>query len=191
MIDIIKGLWKWILWILAILLLGAIILAFRLFVIDKDFDGKDPKSKNKNSSSDTTTSSCSSSSSSLGKKVSNGLRGIGNATVQGYEADKVNDYNTHNFDETFLMYEGETYEGTVDAVLEHLISNSKGNFYARTSVTAVGFGDNISIDYNGDVTEYQNSITNLRNSVPKGTYDISFKYGGFGTYVNEIVITKK
>lgn len=190
MVDILKDLWKWVLWILVILLLGAIILAFRIFVLDKD-DGKDPKSKNGSSSTDTTESSSSSSSGSFGQSVVNGVKTIGNATVQGYKSEDNKDYNAHNFDEAFLMYEGEQYEGKVNVVLDHLIENSNGDFYARTSVTAVGFGNDVSIDYNGNLQEYQNSIRTLKESVSEGMYEISFKYGGFGTYVNEIVITKK
>ena len=43
--DILKGIWKWILAILIILLLGGAILAFRIFVIDKDFDGKSEEAR--------------------------------------------------------------------------------------------------------------------------------------------------
>ena len=216
--DIIKGLWKWILAILIILVLGGIILAFRIFVIDKDYDGKSSKlSKEKNkdsvtdtinidensngsldgtggdsSSEDGKNGSVKNSLSSFGKKVVNGVKAVGNATVKGYKEDEETyDYNVHNFDEWFLMYEGEQYDGAIKNVLEHLISNSNGNFYARTSVTSINFGSNSTIDYNGDITEYQNNIKNLENAITEGMYDVSFKYGGFGTYVNEIVITKK
>lgn len=211
--DIIKGLWKWILAILIILVLGGAILAFRIFVIDKDDEESSSLSKNKNDKSvtdtvnsdgisdgygsdgeDGTSSSGSlrNSASSLGQKVINGVKSIGNSTVKGYKEDEeIYDYNVHNFDEWFLMYEGEQYDGVVKNILEHLISNSNGTFYARTSVTPVNFGNNSTIDYNGDVTEYQNNIRNLEEAVNDGMYDVSFKYGGFGTYVNEIVITKK
>ena len=219
--DIIKGLWKWILAILIILVLGGAILAFRIFVIDKDFDGSSSslsKKKNDKSVTDTVTDTVNSdgindgygsdgkdgedgtsssgslrnSASSLGQKVINGAKSIGNSTVKGYKEDEeIYDYNAHNFDEWFLMYEGEQYDGAVKNILEHLIANSNGTFYARTSVTSVNFGNNSTIDYNGDVTEYQNNIRNLEEAVDGGTYDVSFKYGGFGTYVNEIVITKK
>ena len=212
--DIIKGLWKWILAILIILVLGGAILAFRIFVIDKDFDGSSSslsKKKNDKSVTDTVNSdeindgydsdgedgtsssgSLKNSASSLGQKIINGAKSIGNSTVKGYKEDEeIYDYNAHNFDEWFLMYEGEQYDGAVKNILEHLIENSNGTFYARTSVTSVNFGNNSTIDYNGDVTEYQNNIRNLEEAVDGGTYDVSFKYGGFGTYVNEIVITKK
>lgn len=261
--DIIKGLWKWILAILIILVLGVVILLFRIFVLDKDFDGRDSrlsKGKNDDSVTDTINSDKISgggssdgkdessnkkgsnnsdknsdkngsnssgkdsdkdgsnssgegsdgddsnnsdgtsdkngglkeSLGSFGKKVVNGVKTIGNATVRGYKEDEeVYDYNVHNFDEWFLMYEGEQYDGAIKNILEHLISNSNGTFYARTSVTPVNFGNSSTIDYNGDVTEYQNNIKNLEEAVSGGMYDVSFKYGGFGTYVNEIVITKK
>ena len=197
--DIIKGLWKWILAILIILVLGGAILAFRIFVIDKDYDKSSSKNKNDKSVTDTVNSdgtgssgSLKNSASSLGQKVINGAKSIGNSTVKGYKEDEeIYDYNVHNFDEAFLMYEGEQYDGAVKNILEHLIANSNGTFYARTSVTSVNFGNNSTIDYNGDVTEYQNNIRNLEEAVDGGTYDVSFKYGGFGTYVNEIVITKK
>ena len=209
--DILKGLLKWIFWILILLLLGAIILAFRIFVLDKDYkgDGKiissskssDSSSSskpNKNGSSsvtDTVSTSDSNGSSdklsSFGQKVVNGAKTLGNATVRGYMGDSEYNYNVYNFDEWFLMYEGEQYEGNVNNILEHLIENSNGTFYARTTVTSVGFGGDTTISYEGDVVEYQNRIKELESAVTGGMYDVSFKYAGIMTYVNEIVITKK
>lgn len=180
--DIIKGLWKWIVWILIILLLFLIILAIRIFIIDKDYDGKSSKSSS--------TSDTSSESGSLGQTLSNGIKTVGNSIAQGYQGDKENDYNTANFDERFLMYEGDTYEGKVMAVLDLLLENSNGNFYSRTGVSAVNFADNVSIKFNGNLDEYQNSINSLKEKVEDGNYKISFRYGGFGTYVNEIVVEK-
>ena len=78
--DILKGLWKWIFWIFILLLLGGIILAFRIFVIDKDYGKKSSSSSSSQVTTDTIESS-SSGSSSIGKSISNGLRTIGNATV--------------------------------------------------------------------------------------------------------------
>lgn len=211
--DIMKGLWKWILAILIFLILFTIVLMFRIFIIDKNY-GKNSDSSDKTSSvssasassrsgtgsktggtiTDTVSSNrdSSTSSGSLGKKITNGAKSIGNATVRGYKEDEeVYNYNVHNFDEVFLMFEGERGDEAVKQVLEKLISNSNGTFYARTSVTAVNFGNEVSIHYDGDVIEYQNAIRNLESSVSGGTYDISFKYGALGSYVNEIVITKK
>lgn len=211
--DIIHGLWKWIFWIAIILLVGAGILAFRIFVIDKNYDGtaaslnpdfrEDSEynsnyDSNSNAVTDTVVSEDSNGSGALGsignvgKKIVNGAKALGNATVRGYKEDEEKyDYNKYNFDEAFLMYEGTQSEGKVKNVLEHLISNANGNFYDRTSVTAVNFGNNAKIDFNGDIAQYQNSIKELENSVVDGEYDISFKYGAVHTYVNEIVITKK
>ena len=187
--DIIKLFWKWILAILIILILFSLVLAFRLLVIDKDFDGKSEEARRRAESSVTDTTG---SGGSLGQKVINGAKSLANSTVKGYKEDEENyDYNVHNFDEAFLMYEGERDYDSVKSVLIHLIDNSKGNFYARTAVTAVNFGNDVSIKYDGNITEYQNQIQALNDSVEEGLYDISFKYGGFGTYVNEIVITKK
>ena len=205
--DIMKKLGKGILVILIILILGIAILALRIFVIDKDYNptyyskSKDENNKsatdtiNSNEASklnDSESSNSTSSSSSIGKKVINGAKTLGNSTVRGYkEAEEKYDYNAFNFDEAFLMYEGEQSKGTVETVLDHLISNSEESFYDRTSITAVNFGNNVTIDYDGDVTQYQNSIRELSGKLIDGLYDISFRYGGFGTYVNEIVITKK
>lgn len=77
MVDILKGLWKWILAILIILLLGGIILALRIFVFDRNYDGTADSLKNKNGSS----SSSSSSTSSSGSSLSNGIKDITNATA--------------------------------------------------------------------------------------------------------------
>ncbi len=195
--DILKGIWKWILAILIILLLGGAILAFRIFVIDKDFDGKSEEARKRleassSSSSDSTDTTSSKNGGSLGQKIVNGAKSIANSTVKGYKEDEENyDYNTYNFDEAFLMYEGERYHDSVKDVLQHLIDNSNGTFYARTAVTAVNFGNNVTVKYEGNLAEYQSAIQTLNDSVEEGLYDISFKYGGFGTYVNEIVITKK
>ncbi|MBR2289574.1 MAG: hypothetical protein IJ867_02945 [Clostridia bacterium] len=192
--DILKGLWKWVLWILILLLLFLIILAFRVFVIDKDYGKNKNGSQSQGSASGSATDTVDGSAKnggSFGQKAVNGLKSIGNATVSGYKGDSEYDYNSVNFDEWFLMYEGEQYEGVVKNVLEHLIENSNGNFYARTSVTAVGFGENKTVSYEGDVTEYQNGIRSMLDDVTGGMYDISFKYAGIMTYVNEIVITKK
>lgn len=205
--NILKGLWKWIFWILIILLLGAIILAFRIFVLDRNYNGK-ASSSSYGSGSGTSSSSSQNGGSgavtdtvdsngnsknggSLGQKVVNGVKSIGNATVRGYKGDSEYDYNAYNFDEWFLMYEGEQTDGAVKNVLDHLIENSNGNFYSRTTVTAVGFGENNTVSYQGNVSEYQNAIQAMKNSVDGGTYEISFKYAGIMTYVNEIVITKK
>ena len=210
MVDIIKMFGKWLLAILIILLIGGLILAFRIFVIDRNFDGKSESARRKAESASTDTivygdsssggsgssSGSGSSGSSDGKnstfvgKVVNGAKTIGNATVSGYKEDEEN-YKSYNFDEAFLMYEGENYEGSVKAVLQRLLDNSNGEFYARTAVTAVNFGNNVSIEYNGNLEEYQNAINSLKNSVEDGDYEISFKYGALRSYVNEIVITKK
>ena len=214
--DILKGLWKWILAILIILILGLIILTFRIFVIDRNFDGtadsvKKNKNKDKNSGGSSVTdtvnydgngSSSGDGSSdqsgnesnlgTFGQKVVNGAKSIGNSTVKGYKEDQKDyTFNETNFDEYFLMYEGEQVDNAVKNVLEHLIENSKGTFYARTSVKAVNFGNNVEIDYNGNVEDYQNSLKNLENSVLNGDYEISFEFGALHSYVNKIVITKK
>ena len=230
MVDIIKGLLKWIKWIVCILLVGALVLAFRILVIDKDYNSKSSDSSSTSSSSSASSKSGKTSDSSansksdaessntngiadsakansvtdtvdsngisnkaksLGGKIVNGAKSIGNATVRGYKEDEEYDYNAHNFDERFLMYEGEQYDGAVKNILEILISNSNENFYARTSVTAKNFGGNVTINYDGDVIEYQNAIRNLENEVSSGMYDVSFGYAGIMTYVNEIIITKK
>lgn len=194
--NILKGLWKWIKWILVILIIFLLILALRVFVFDKDYDGskraQDRKERVYGSSSTDTTSSSGSSSSggSLGQKVANGAKGIADATVSGYKNDAEHEVNPDNFDEWFLMHEGDVYDGAVENVLDHLLENSKGNFYARTSVTAVGFGDNNTVSYDGDMEAYRNGIQAMRDSVTAGNYNISFKYAGIMTYVNEIVITK-
>ena len=183
--DMIKELGKWILLILGILILGIIILVFRVFVIDKDFSFKSySESKNENNKSVAN--------SEINEKNIEGNI-IENSTIGNFkETDEKyhNDYDL-NFDEFFLMYEGEQTEETVKIVLEHLISNSEEDFYNKTSVTSVNFGDNVTIKYDGDAEQYRNGIRELNNKVIEGLYDISFKYGGFGTYVNEIVITKK
>ena len=207
--DILKGLWKWILAILIILIIGLLILAFRIFVIDKDFDGtasslKKNKNKKSNGSSVTDTvdtngnggsngdGSGNSNSGSFGQKVINGAKSIGNSTVKGYKEDQNNyDFNETNFDEVFLMFEGKQTDSAVRTVIEHLIENSNGTFYARTSVRAENFGNNIEIEYSGSLDEYQNSLRNLENSVSSGDYEISFEYGALHSYVNKIVITKK
>lgn len=219
-LNIIKGLWKWAKWILLILILGLLILALRIFIIDKDYNGakmaKERKDKISSSVTDTTdgssnsglgsdsssssksgSSSDSSSGSSstdnrtIGQKVVDGAKGIANATVKGYKEDEEYIYNPIDFDEWFLMFEGENNEAAIRNVLEHLLENSNGNFYARTSVTAVGFGQNNTVSYNGDLASYQNGIQEMINNVIAGTYEISFKYAGIMTYVNEIVITRK
>lgn len=217
-LNIIKGLWKWAKWILLILILGLLILALRIFIIDKDYNGakmaKERKDKISSSVTDTTdgssnsglgsdsssssksgSSSDSSSSSAdnrtIGQKVVDGAKGIANATVKGYKEDEEYIYNPIDFDEWFLMFEGENNEAAIRNVLEHLLENSNGNFYARTSVTAVGFGQNNTVSYNGDLVSYQNGIQEMINNVIAGTYEISFKYAGIMTYVNEIVITRK
>lgn len=130
--------------------------------------------------------------SSFGQKVVNGAKSIANSTVKGYKEDQKDyTYNEYNFDEYFLMYEGEQDSESVKNVLKHLIENSKGTFYARTSVESRNFGENIIIDYNGDVGEYQSLLENLENVVSDGMYEISFEYGFLHSYVNKIIITKK
>lgn len=250
--NILKGFGKWIIWILVIVLLGIGILAFRLFVIDKDYNEKENAKTNteinnsKNNSKSNTniieqdsnyssdanisnlntenneneensdnaenekngllnpkealdniknkinSNTISDNAKTIGQKVINGTGFVGNSVVKGYKEDEEKyDYNVHNFDEWFLMYEGEQNEESVKSILEHLIANSNGSFYARTSVTAVGFGGNNTINYNGDVGEYQREIMEMKSHVTDGKYEISFKYAGIMTYVNEIVITKK
>ena len=206
--DILKGLWKWILAILIILILGLAVLAFRIFVIDKDYDGTADslkKNKNKKSSSSSATNIVNSNENaneydnkksnvtlgSIEKSIVNGAKSVGNATVRGYKEDQENyTYNEYNFDNFFLLYEGKQDSGVVRKVLEHLIDNSNGTFYARTSVESRNFGNNVIIDYNGDLGEYQSSIINLESMVSDGMYEISFEYGFLKSYVNKIVITK-
>lgn len=215
MIDIIKGLWKWIVWILVLLLIGAIILALRIFVIDKDYDGKARVASRENKITSATGKTDSMKSKKGGtdtskktnskeeensQEASDGLseendndreKTIGEAITSGYQKDSEYDYNPYEVDMRFLMFEGEQYEGAIRNILDLLISNSEGNFYDRTAVTAVGFGENQTITYKGNLEEYRNQIRSLKSAVGNGTYDVSFRYGGLGTYINEIVITKK
>ena len=193
-LEILQGLWKWIKWILAIIIVGLLILALRVFVLDKDYDGvkrvADRTSKI-NGSSTSTTDTVDGKSGTTGGELANSAKGIANAAATGYKGDAEHDYNASNFDEWFLMYEGEHYDGAIRNMLEHQIENSKGNFYARTSITAVGFADDMEIVYEGDVEAYQNAIRQMEDALTPGTYEVSFKYAGIMTYVNEIVITKK
>jgi len=189
--DILKGLWKWIFWIFIIFILFLIVLAIRIFLIDRDFGKKDTNASSSSSVTDTVDGSRSRNGGSLGDKTINGLKGIGDAVVNGYKSDKDYEYNSIDFDDWFLMCQGERYHGVVRNLLNHLYENSKENFYAKTAVTAVGFGDNNTVSYTGNLEEYQNGILKMRDAVVDGEYEISFKYAGIMTYVNEIVITKK
>ena len=185
--DILKGFWKWFIWIFILFILFLIVLAIRIFLIDKDFGKKNSSAGSSSSVTDTVDSSGSSS----GKGLKNGLKDIGDSVVNGYQSDKDYEYKSLDFDDWFLMCEGEHYHGVVRNMLDHLYENSKGNFYAKTSVTAVGFGENNTVSYNGNLEEYQNGILKMKDAVEDGDYEISFKYWGIMTYVNEIVITKK
>ena len=200
-LEILQGLWKWVKWILAIVVVGLLVLALRVFLFDRNYNGvkrvSDRETKINGGASNSVTDTVDGNGSgngngdSLGDKVVNGAKGIANSTVKGYKGDSEHDYNVRNFDEWFLMCEGEQYDGEVRNLLDHLIENSKGDFYARTSVTAVGFADNATVEYAGDVEEYQNAIQKMKDALISGTYEVSFKYAGIMTYVNEIVITKK
>lgn len=186
--DILKGLWKWFIWIFVLFVLFLIILAIRIFLIDRDFGKKNANSGANGSVTDTVDSSGRSGN---GSSLANGLKGIGDAVINGYESDKDYEYDSIDFDDWFLMCEGNQYDGAVKNMLDHLYENSKENFYAKTAVTAVGFGENNTVTYTGNLEEYQNGILAMRDSVSDGFYEVSFNYAGIMTYVNEIVITKK
>ena len=243
--DIFKGLWKWIVWIAAILAVGALVLAFRIFVLDRNYNLGNSKNSSSLSSANNGKNGSNSKNSSNAKNGSNsgnsknssknengssnnedddskrgidlsnidldevkekagevisdisenaiaGGKFIKDATVKGYKEDEDDyTYNKFNFDDRILFYEGEQYDEAVKTVLDLLIENANETFYDRTAVTATNFGGNVSISFNGDVSEYQNSLRNLKNAVSSGMYDVSFKYAGIMTFVNEIVITKK
>ena len=194
MIDIIKGLWKWIIWILLILLLGLIVLAIRIFVIDKDYDARSSnKSKSSTSSSITNNLSASKSkdTNSVGEKIINGIEGIKDATIEGYNSDSETEIDPYEVDLRILLYEGERNEASIRELLELLIENTNGNIYSRTGIIANGFAENQKVSFNGNIEQYRKNLENIKNSIIDGQYEISYEYSKFKSHITEIVITKK
>ncbi|MCI8310392.1 MAG: hypothetical protein HFJ45_09645 [Clostridia bacterium] len=181
MTDLIKKFGIWILIIAIFLLIFLGILLLQCFVFNKEsFETKYANSSYLKSKREQ-------------EKNSSGINKFINDAYDSYKDanSKGENYNTYNFDDSLLLYEGKQGYFGVIKVLQKLIENADNSYYAKTSVRTENFGSltkkivyTNSNDYKSDLEELKNSIDNT------GDYTISFGYTALHTVVNEIIITK-
>ena len=104
-------------------------------------------------------------------------------------------YNTYNFDDSLLLYEGINDGDRIISLLNRLIRNADDKLYTNTSVTIKNFGSlDKKIDYSykeNNIDEYKNSLIEIRNNIVENEkYVVSFGYNKYKTHVNEIIIEK-
>jgi hypothetical protein len=175
---------KVIFWVIMCIIFLAILL-LQCFVFSKD---------DYNPKEDTTTNYMKSSSNSTGKGVVNGVTGFVNEAYDSYKNTDVTgkDYNTFNFDDRLLLYEGENEKSGVNAVLEILILDADDDFYSKPSITLENFGNNNSEVIFSNSEEYKSALEEVKNNLEdEAKYNISFGYTALNAVANEVIITKK
>ena len=100
-------------------------------------------------------------------------------------------YNKFNFDNFFLLYEGEQNSYAINQVLDRLIKNIDDPLYSKPMVSFRNFNNlsNSEIGPN-NLKEYRNVLNEAKNSSQSGTFNVSFGYNNIKTIVNKIIIEK-
>jgi hypothetical protein len=181
-----KKLGKKLVFIVLICIVVFIILLLQCFVFNKnEYNPRNDTSTNYLKSGKGISSSNGKNSNSNSSVLKDAYGAYQNTDVSG------KDYNTYNFDDSILMYEGDRDKEYTNSLLEKLIKNTEDSFYSRPSVTLVNFGNNNSITYT-TVEEYKSKLEQAKEALEDGaTYNISFGYTALRAVVNEIIITKK
>ena len=104
-------------------------------------------------------------------------------------------YDTYNFDDSLLLYEGKNSASETKLLLERLIQNANSNLYTNTTVTAKNFSSlNITTEYSykdNNIEEYVSNLEKIKNSIDENSeYIVSFGYSKYKTHVNEVIIEK-
>ena len=113
------------------------------------------------------------------------------------EAKNINkQYDTYNFDNSLLLYEGENKGKSIITLLDKLLNNSNNNLYTNTTITIKNLGSldkTISYSYkDNNIEEYKNNLEEVKNNIiSEDIYIVSFGYSKRKTHVNEIIIEKK
>lgn len=106
------------------------------------------------------------------------------------------EYNTYNFDDSILLFEGEQKGNRIIELLDRLIKNADDDLYTNTKVTIRDINSNtetIEYSYNIDnKEEYKGKLNNVKNFINSdNNYIVSFGYSKYKSHVNEIIIEKK
>ena len=106
------------------------------------------------------------------------------------------EYNTYNFDDSILLFEGEQKGNRIIELLDRLIKNADDDLYTNTKVTIRNINsssETIEYSYNIDnKEEYKGKLNNVKNFINSdNNYIVSFGYSKYKSHVNEIIIEKK
>jgi len=178
-----KELKNWIIGILIILILGFLILLLRIFIFDKDVNLRKNQIEELNKYSESSSS-----------KSKSGINKFTNDVKKGFnEGNTGEEYNTSNFDDRLLMYEGEHIGKNAKVMFDILITDADDDFYSKPNVTLENFDsiNNATISFTTP-DEYKEELEKIRNVIgDEDTYNISFRYGALHAVAKEIIITKK
>jgi len=208
--DSLKKLGLWIIFIVVLFIGFLVVLLLQCFVFNKNL-GEKKESKivsvaqNSDLKDNLNNSNNSNSSNNLNSKINKDeiINGIKNSKAgefvsdfrEGYEEGKAYDteYSTINFDDVFLLYEGDQNQFGVNAVLDRLIEDADNNFYSKPTVTIVNIDglSNNSIVYNNS-EEYKAELYEVKSKInDSDTYNIALGFGPLHAIANEIIITRK
>ena len=126
-------------------------------------------------------------------KTTNFLKDKKEDIVESTKEDNSKKYDTYNFDDFALLYEGDNVGSKIVDLLNKLIKNADDEFYTNTSVTIKNMGSlDGTITYSPENDEYKLKLEDVKNNIIKNDeYNVSFGYSKFKTHVNEIIIEKK
>ena len=154
-------------------------------------NGSNGGSSSNSSSNSSTTGTLGEKAQSFGQKAMSALKKGWNISVnsfkEGYHS--VPDYNTYNFDDRFLFYEGTQNQNVVLHIIDLLIEDSDNNLFSKPTLKLKNFGGDRTIEYTTP-EEYKSALQDARGTVTNGNYDVSFGYSALHVYVDEIIITK-
>lgn len=101
-------------------------------------------------------------------------------------------YNKFNFDNFFLVYEGEQQAQETIIVINRLIKNIDDTLYSKPMVEFIGFnGLSTNAIGPGNLEEYRLVLNQAKADVKGHNCTIEFGYATFNSVVNKIIITKK
>ncbi len=117
----------------------------------------------------------------------------GNDSVELIERKNYDDYyNTYNFDNVLLLYEGKQYVNTTRDALDRMLETVDDTLYSRPTLVFENFsGLSKNTVTATDLDEYKTVLKQARNSLTDGWYEFTFGYTALNAQVNKIIITKK
>ena len=100
-------------------------------------------------------------------------------------------YNKFNFDNFFLLYEGEQHAQETIIVINRLIKNIDDTLYSKPDVVLNNFGLSQNTVTAADLENYKAVLKQAKSALGASGSNVSFEYNALKTMANKVIITKK